>query len=255
MTVRQGSSSKPVFHENGSLGTFRMRSVMTEAWSRGCAFVHDSDGRQPLEAGIVHGVAKVLYREPGIKSLQCKRQPKKACEFFATSWRGMMRQMTLPGQEDCCSLSVNQSSGIADPPSVGSPSQIECTRPWNHDVVVQLDCNSAHMFRRRAVCTSSSAVDRTWGLVSRTSRHCLRPHAHGEHSRRRWLLGLLILQSISSVVLDSYQDLLKEHIVVTFFLTMLARPPYMPPHTSGRGQRMTCSVSVVTNIVLSRLRR
>jgi Mg/Co/Ni transporter MgtE len=40
---------------------------------------------------------------------------------------------------------------------------------------------------------------------------------------RRWLLGLLILQSISSVVLDSYQDLLKEHIVVTFFLTMLAR--------------------------------
>ena len=41
--------------------------------------------------------------------------------------------------------------------------------------------------------------------------------------RRRWLLGLLILQSISSVVLDSYQDLLKEHIVVTFFLTMLVR--------------------------------
>lgn len=43
--------------------------------------------------------------------------------------------------------------------------------------------------------------------------------------RRRWLLGLLILQSISSVVLDSYQDLLKEHIVVTFFLTMLVRAP------------------------------
>lgn len=40
---------------------------------------------------------------------------------------------------------------------------------------------------------------------------------------RRWLLGLLILQSISSVVLDSYQDLLREHIVVTFFLTMLVR--------------------------------
>ena len=39
--------------------------------------------------------------------------------------------------------------------------------------------------------------------------------------RRRWLLGLLILQSISSVVLDSYQNLLKEHLVVTFFLTML----------------------------------
>lgn len=40
-------------------------------------------------------------------------------------------------------------------------------------------------------------------------------------SRGKWLLGLLILQSMSSVVLDSYQQLLKEHMVVTLFLTML----------------------------------
>jgi hypothetical protein len=40
-------------------------------------------------------------------------------------------------------------------------------------------------------------------------------------SRGRWLLGLLVLQSMSSFVLDSYQDLLKEHLVVTLFLTML----------------------------------
>lgn len=39
--------------------------------------------------------------------------------------------------------------------------------------------------------------------------------------RRRWLLGLLVLQSMSSFVLDSYQDLLREHLVVTLFLTML----------------------------------
>ena len=30
--------------------------------------------------------------------------------------------------------------------------------------------------------------------------------------RGRWLLGLLVLQSSSSFVLDRYQDLLKEHI-------------------------------------------
>jgi Mg/Co/Ni transporter MgtE len=30
-----------------------------------------------------------------------------------------------------------------------------------------------------------------------------------------------VLQSTSSVVLDSYQQLLKEHLVVTLFLTML----------------------------------
>eukprot|EP00877_Chromochloris_zofingiensis_P006404 jgi/Chrzof1/2016/Cz10g29240.t1 len=40
-------------------------------------------------------------------------------------------------------------------------------------------------------------------------------------SRGRWLLGLLVLQSTSSFVLDAYQDLLKQHIVVTLFLTML----------------------------------
>lgn len=40
-------------------------------------------------------------------------------------------------------------------------------------------------------------------------------------ARGRWLLALLVLQSTSSVVLDSYQQLLKEHLVVTLFLTML----------------------------------
>lgn len=40
-------------------------------------------------------------------------------------------------------------------------------------------------------------------------------------STRRWLLGLLVLQSSSSFVLDSYQELLKDHLVVTLFLTML----------------------------------
>ena len=39
--------------------------------------------------------------------------------------------------------------------------------------------------------------------------------------RRRWLFGLLVLQSLSSIVLDSYQGLLKEHFVVTLFLTTL----------------------------------
>ncbi|GLC37697.1 hypothetical protein PLESTB_000803400 [Pleodorina starrii] len=40
-------------------------------------------------------------------------------------------------------------------------------------------------------------------------------------SRGRWLLGLLIVQSTSSFVLDAYQDLLRDHLVVTLFLTML----------------------------------
>ena len=35
------------------------------------------------------------------------------------------------------------------------------------------------------------------------------------------MLALLVLQSTSSMVLDSYQDLLRDHLVVTLFLTML----------------------------------
>ena len=41
------------------------------------------------------------------------------------------------------------------------------------------------------------------------------------YERGKWLVGLLVLQSSSSFVLDSYQDLIREHLVVTLFLTML----------------------------------
>ena len=41
------------------------------------------------------------------------------------------------------------------------------------------------------------------------------------YTRGRWLVGLLVLQSSSSFVLDKFQELLKDHIVVTLFLTML----------------------------------
>lgn len=42
-------------------------------------------------------------------------------------------------------------------------------------------------------------------------------------SRGRWLVGLLVLQSSSSFILDSYQELIKQHLVVTLFLTMLGK--------------------------------
>ena len=41
------------------------------------------------------------------------------------------------------------------------------------------------------------------------------------YERGKWLVGLLVLQSSSSFVLDKYQDLIREHLVVTLFLTML----------------------------------
>ena len=40
-------------------------------------------------------------------------------------------------------------------------------------------------------------------------------------ARGTWLLGLLVLQSSSSAVLERYGDLVKDHIEITLFLTML----------------------------------
>jgi Mg/Co/Ni transporter MgtE len=40
-------------------------------------------------------------------------------------------------------------------------------------------------------------------------------------SRGRWLVGLMAAQSLSSVILDRYSALLREHLVITLFLTML----------------------------------
>ena len=39
--------------------------------------------------------------------------------------------------------------------------------------------------------------------------------------RSVWLLGLLVLQSLSGVVLQRYEQLLAEHVVIAVFLTML----------------------------------
>ena len=54
--------------------------------------------------------------------------------------------------------------------------------------------------------------------------HChsmlLSQEAFGRH-RRRWLLGLLVLQSSSSFILDRYEALIREHLFITLFLTML----------------------------------
>jgi uncharacterized membrane protein len=59
-------------------------------------------------------------------------------------------------------------------------------------------------------------------------------------ARRRWLLGLLVLQSSSSFVLDRYEGLLKEHIFVTLFLTMLVG-------AGGNAGNRICNRKVICN--------
>jgi Mg/Co/Ni transporter MgtE len=39
--------------------------------------------------------------------------------------------------------------------------------------------------------------------------------------RGQWLMGLLVLQSTSSFVLEANEGLIRDHLVITLFLTML----------------------------------
>ena len=55
---RQGSSSKPAFHEGSVWSSYRLRGVLSEAWSRGCARVLRQGGRDNhmhpwLEQGLI----------------------------------------------------------------------------------------------------------------------------------------------------------------------------------------------------------
>jgi len=58
-------------------------------------------------------------------------------------------------------------------------------------------------------------------LALRSAKMINRSAVSEAYDRGKWLIGLLVLQSSSSFVLDSYQELIKEHLVVTLFLTML----------------------------------
>mmetsp|Transcript_6903 Transcript_6903/g.25449 ORF Transcript_6903/g.25449 Transcript_6903/m.25449 type:complete len:256 (-) Transcript_6903:1027-1794(-) len=65
-------------------------------------------------------------------------------------------------------------------------------------------------------------LDEALGVGEGTGERDLRSRLLNEVlTRGRWLLGLLVLQSSSSFVLQSFTQLLQEHLVVTLFLTML----------------------------------
>ena len=71
-------------------------------------------------------------------------------------------------------------------------------------------------------------------------------------SRGKWLLGLLVLQSMSSIVLDSYQDLLRDHLVITLFLTMLVGAG---GNAGNQSAIKVCALGVAPACALTRLLR
>ncbi|KAG2452799.1 hypothetical protein HYH02_003028 [Chlamydomonas schloesseri] len=75
--------------------------------------------------------------------------------------------------------------------------------------------------RRGQLCDSGLPDPDMCDLTDESGPPAAMPVVEEALSRGRWLLGLLIVQSTSSFVLDAYQELLRDHLVVTLFLTML----------------------------------
>jgi hypothetical protein len=67
---------------------------------------------------------------------------------------------------------------------------------------------------------SSTAAPRK-PLTPRASPRAARQVTNEAVARGRWLVGLMAAQSLSSLILDNYSELLREHLVITLFLTML----------------------------------
>ena len=98
-----------------------------------------------------------------------------------------------------------ESSSSVDRCDTGDPSIDLCTAPFE-------DVPS----------TSTETNDSIDDILEIDVSNSMPKTAIGEaYERGKWLVGLLVLQSSSSFVLDSYQDLIREHLVVTLFLTML----------------------------------
>ena len=66
-------------------------------------------------------------------------------------------------------------------------------------------------------------------------------------TRLIWLGGLLLLQSLSSVVLDANKELVQEHLAITLFLTMLVG--------AGGNAGAQASISVIRGIATGRIRK
>lgn len=74
---------------------------------------------------------------------------------------------------------------------------------------------------QRGAAVDTLPVDEAGLDVAGTGASISRSAISEAYERGKWLVGLLVLQSSSSFVLDKYQDLIREHLVVTLFLTML----------------------------------
>lgn len=108
-------------------------------------------------------------------------------------------------------------SSVSDRCETGDPDFDLCAVPLNEMKQIDTLRDGAPSIDRRGTATDVLPADSSGAAEISISRSAVRE----AYERGKWLVGLLILQSSSSFVLDKYQDLIREHLVVTLFLTML----------------------------------
>ena len=163
--------------------------------------------------------------DDGEQAAACKRGWSKGRHHLVAeaAWPLRSRRRSghpLPHRRLCCILPLSAAPSTPSTPSTIITAELGTRSDWRSSTELE------EWGRKEAARCDSGDPDLEFcGLPSivAAAPPVERGAVDEAWSRGRWLLGLLVLQSMSSVVLDRYQELLQDHLVVTLFLTMLVR--------------------------------
>ena len=172
----------------------RSRARVAEARHRACA-----TGPDPPKASSADAATTASARE---ESARIQRDLANRLLDAQTGWVSVPKKKTK-SEPDAFSDAPSVSDAISNLAprslSIGTEGEaVPLTRRSTDDDTDNNDASSSFL----TLSDGGTVLDEAW-------------------KRGTWLLGLLVLQSSSSVVLERYADLVKDHIEITLFLTML----------------------------------
>ena len=172
----------------------RSRARVAEARHRACA-----TGPDPPKASSADAATTASARE---ESARIQRDLANRLLDAQTGWVSVPKKKTK-SEPDAFSDAPSVSDALSNlgprSSSIGTEGEaVPLTRRSTDDDTDNNDASSSFL----TLSDGGTVLDEAW-------------------KRGTWLLGLLVLQSSSSVVLERYADLVKDHIEITLLLTML----------------------------------
>ena len=168
----------------------RSRARVAEARHRACA-----TGPDPPKASSADAATTAASRE---ESARIQRDLANRLLAAQTGWVSLPKKKTKTDPDASSDApSVSDALSNLGPRSLSGTEAVSSTRRSTDD---DTDTDASSSFL--SLSDGGGVLDEAW-------------------ARGTWLLGLLVLQSSSSVVLERYSDLVKDHIEITLFLTML----------------------------------